>query len=334
MEDAPTVPVDSRHAILPAAPPPSAEVVAPLPVDSEPEAFVLNAEGSGFTEVSNELASVAPVRPYDSALHDALEPKSFEEEDEIAAPQDPRWPRWAGIAAGASLIIVALALSLRSAPSSESLASAEPPATDAAPEHLPAPAPPPSTSASAVAPPPLTDIPSVPASAAGDVTAASATPERPDPPPSASKPSSQATAPSPTRSPAPRDASPVPKPAAAEEDEDAEEDEEDEESELDDPPADRKPLPKPAGSVSIDAQASASALAEQGNALFNQGKFGDASKVLAAAVRKDPRNARLQLLLGDAYFKLDKLDQARTQYLKARDLGHEAAERRLRKLDQ
>ena len=57
-------------------------------------------------------------------------------------------------------------------------------------------------------------------------------------------------------------------------------------------------------------------------------KTGDASEA-AGAVNAAPRNGDYRLRLGDAYFKLGKIDSAKAQYKRAAQLGNATATRRL-----
>ncbi len=50
------------------------------------------------------------------------------------------------------------------------------------------------------------------------------------------------------------------------------------------------------------------------------------------AARLAPRNSRVRILLGDAYFRLHRYDQARREYIAAKKLGHRKAGGRLEKL--
>lgn len=77
----------------------------------------------------------------------------------------------------------------------------------------------------------------------------------------------------------------------------------------------------------------AGALEALGTLRFNRGDYRGAAKVLAKAVDASPKDAELRIRLGDAHFKLEQYDKARTQFTKAKELGHSAADRRLERTD-
>lgn len=67
---------------------------------------------------------------------------------------------------------------------------------------------------------------------------------------------------------------------------------------------------------------------------FERAEHGKAVTYAEKAIRVAPRHAGYRLKLGDAYFKVLRYEDARTQYTKASELGHSAAQTRLHKLDQ
>ncbi len=66
--------------------------------------------------------------------------------------------------------------------------------------------------------------------------------------------------------------------------------------------------------------------------LFEQSDYGSAVEFCERAVGRAPGNARYHIHLGDAYYKTLRFSQARTHYLKARQLGDPKAERKLAKV--
>ena len=60
--------------------------------------------------------------------------------------------------------------------------------------------------------------------------------------------------------------------------------------------------------------------------------YGSAVEFCERAVGRAPGNARYHIHLGDAYYKTLRFSQARTHYLKARQLGDPKAERKLAKV--
>jgi serine/threonine protein kinase/TolA-binding protein len=75
------------------------------------------------------------------------------------------------------------------------------------------------------------------------------------------------------------------------------------------------------------------ALDSLGSLRWSRGDYRGAAKVLARAVDESPKNAELRIRLGDAHFKLQQYDKARTQFTKAKELGHAAADRRLERTE-
>jgi outer membrane biosynthesis protein TonB len=78
----------------------------------------------------------------------------------------------------------------------------------------------------------------------------------------------------------------------------------------------------------------AAALFAEGNRALNAGDYDKAASYLAKAVDESPRNARYRLSLGDALFKQGKYQFARIHYVKARELGHGSAARRIEAVDE
>jgi tetratricopeptide (TPR) repeat protein/tRNA A-37 threonylcarbamoyl transferase component Bud32 len=65
---------------------------------------------------------------------------------------------------------------------------------------------------------------------------------------------------------------------------------------------------------------------------YDRGNYETAVRYARKAVAAAPRDAAHRILLGDAYYKAFKLDQAKAQYVEARKLGHPAAGTRLAKV--
>ncbi len=66
---------------------------------------------------------------------------------------------------------------------------------------------------------------------------------------------------------------------------------------------------------------------------FERSQYLKASRFGRRAIGLSPKNAKLRILLGDAYFKLSRHDDAREQYSRAQQLGHKAAATRIRRLN-
>ena len=65
---------------------------------------------------------------------------------------------------------------------------------------------------------------------------------------------------------------------------------------------------------------------------FDRGDYGRAAQYGERAVELAPRSASHRLRLGDAYYKVLRMTDARTQYKKALRLGDERARWRLDKV--
>jgi tetratricopeptide (TPR) repeat protein len=78
---------------------------------------------------------------------------------------------------------------------------------------------------------------------------------------------------------------------------------------------------------------SAEALAGLTELYFNRGAYQRALGFGGRALRLAPDDAALHLLVGDAAFKAFRLDDARSAYVRAGELGHPEAAKRLAKLD-
>jgi serine/threonine protein kinase len=78
---------------------------------------------------------------------------------------------------------------------------------------------------------------------------------------------------------------------------------------------------------------SSAALYTEGNRAFNSGNYSKAESLLSKAVKQSPGNAKYRLSLGDALFKQGKYQVARIHYVKARELGHPSAARRVESVD-
>lgn len=308
----------SRLAPRPPEPPrpAAAESFEPTSLDDEDRAVLSGIAAMLEPEVDAPSADAVPNRipAVTSAPQESVDVDDFDDDLGLEPKRSRGWM----VAAAAIAVLIgggaALALANREG-SDAPIASAsieDSGATQVAPPIEPA-----------TPEPPPTPEPEIPTEAP-----ATADPTPPPDPPAAAAPRSPAPASPRAQERRPRAASPS---AADEADEsDVEEDEEAEDAPAKETrskkrssaPAEREP----------DLSGSASELAERGNALFNAGKFAEASRVLEQAVRRDGRNGNLRILLGDAYFKQGKQSAAREHYLRAQELGHSAAERRLAKV--
>ena len=66
---------------------------------------------------------------------------------------------------------------------------------------------------------------------------------------------------------------------------------------------------------------------------FEHGDYLKAATFGRRAISLAPKNAKLRILVGDAYFKLVRYDEAREQYERAKSLGNGSAAGRLARLD-
>jgi tetratricopeptide (TPR) repeat protein len=78
----------------------------------------------------------------------------------------------------------------------------------------------------------------------------------------------------------------------------------------------------------------ATALMGLSDIYFDRGDFSSAVRFAERAVKSAPRNASYQLRLGDAYYKRLQYTEARAAYTRAKQLGHDGAERKLEKIRQ
>jgi hypothetical protein len=92
----------------------------------------------------------------------------------------------------------------------------------------------------------------------------------------------------------------------------------------------RVSTPSPAGG---EPSGSSAALYAEGNRAFNSGNYSRAESLLSKAVKQSPGSSKYRLSLGDALFKHGKYQLARIHYVKARELGHPSAARRVEAVD-
>jgi serine/threonine protein kinase/tetratricopeptide (TPR) repeat protein len=84
----------------------------------------------------------------------------------------------------------------------------------------------------------------------------------------------------------------------------------------------------------LDASERARAYAGLAELQFARGRYQEAMSAARRATQARPRDASLQLLLGDACLKTLRYTDARAAYEKARTLGHDKAAQRLAQLDE